>query len=142
MNFLRNFVSRDVWLKLFSLGLAVLTWKIVSLAIAKQVSPTVVLPLENRERIFPDIPVLVMSSAADPRIYQVNPSDVQVTVRGPSAVIDGLRNNDIRALVDLRGIESAQGLRKRIELLAPPGVTWSQPEPGEAQVTTMPAGAH
>ena len=56
MKFLRDLVSRDIWLKLFSLGLAVLTWKIVSLAIAKQVSPTAVLPIENQERTFQHIP--------------------------------------------------------------------------------------
>lgn len=142
MNFLRNLVSRDVWLKLFSLGLAVLTWKIVSLAIAKQVSPTAVLPIENQERTFQHIPVLVMSTAADPRIFRVDPSSIEVTVRGQSAVVTGLRDLDIRAMVDLRDIESAQNLRKRIELLTPPGITSTRPQPEEVQVSTVPAPGH
>lgn len=142
MNFLRNLFLRDVWLKLFSLGLAILTWKIVSLAIAKQVSPSAVLPIENQERTFPNVPVLVMSTAADPRIFRVDPSTVQVDVRGQAAVVGGLRDADIRAMVDLRDIESAQNLRKKIELLTPPGVNWSHSQPDEVQITTLPTPTH
>ena len=83
-----------------------------------------------------------MSSAADPRIFRVNPSAVTVTVRGEAVVVEALKDIDIRAVVDLRDIESAHDLRKKIELLTPGGVAWSRPDPDEVQITTLPANVH
>ena len=39
IDFLRNLVVKDFWLKLFSLALAVLVWKFVNEAVKKQVPP-------------------------------------------------------------------------------------------------------
>jgi YbbR-like protein len=135
MNFLRDLFGRDIWLKLFSLALAVLTWKIVHLAIAHQVSPAAVLPIASPERVFANIPVLVISTAADARTFKVRPDLVEVTVRGEAPVVEKMQASDIRALVDLRDIESAQNLKKHIDILTPGGINWSQALPGEVQVT-------
>ena len=137
MNFLRNLFLRDFWLKLFSLALAVSLWKIVSLAIEKEVSPTTVLPIQSAERVIPNVAVLVISPAADPRNYKVNPSQVQVTVRGETQLVNNLKPGDVRAVVDLTGIESAVNLQKNIEILTPGGIQ-SRAQPDQVQVTIPP----
>ncbi len=135
--FLRDLIFRDFWLKLFSLALAVLIWVTVSFAQSGEGRNF----FANRavpEQTYYNIPVLVMSSAADVRSFRVNPSEVEVTVRGETKLLHGLQAKDIRALVDLTDIESARGLHKRIEVTTPPGVTFVQAVPDEVEVIVPP----
>jgi hypothetical protein len=48
---------------------------------------------------------------------------VQVTVQGDSRVLATVRTRDIRVLVDLTGIDPFGGMRRKIEVSTPPGVT-------------------
>ena len=116
---LRNLFLKDLTLKLFSLAMAVLIYYTTSsfVDIKNEMGMAVTL------RTFRDLPVLIVSSAADVRRFKVLPDTVDVTIQGDTKVLAGLQNNDIRPLVDLTGIESATDLRKRIEVSTPPGVT-------------------
>jgi len=134
INFLRNLFFRDFLLKLFSLVLALLIWTIVSLAIRREVSPTAGVAAIPVDRTFSGIPILVVSAAADVRNFKVNPSQVEVTVRGEGELVKDLRANEIQALVDLTGVESARGFHKRIEISTPPGITHVQVVPEEVDV--------
>ena len=135
INFLRHLIVDDFGLKLFSLALALLFWLTVSFAIQQRNgSPPEALILASEGRTFFDLPVVVMSSASDVRNFKVSPNQVEVTVRGESRVLQNLQSKDIRAIVDLSGIEAAQNLRKRIEVSTPPGVTHVRIFPEEVQV--------
>ncbi|HXP59381.1 MAG TPA: CdaR family protein [Dongiaceae bacterium] len=116
---LRNLFLKDLTLKLFSLAMAILIYYTTSsfVDIKNEMGMAVTL------RTFRDLPVLIVSSAADVRRFKVIPDTVDVTIQGDTKVLAGLRNNDIRPLVDLTAIESATDLRKRIEVSTPPGVT-------------------
>lgn len=138
--FLRDLISKDFWLKLFSLALAVLIWFTISFAIQQQVSPATPLGLNVKERTFYNLPVVVMSSAEDVRSFKVSPNEVEVTVQGDARVLQRLQSNQIRAIVDLTGIESARDLRKRIEVSTPPGVTHVRVNPPEVQAVTPSKG--
>lgn len=142
IHFLRNLIMRDLWLKLFSLGLAILTWFIVSAAVyEKPASAAAALAanLRSEEQTYVNIEVQVLSTAADVRSFKVDPSVVAVTVRGETNVLDSLLARDIHALVDLTGIEAApRGLRKRIEVTTPAGVTLVRVVPSEVDVIVPP----
>jgi YbbR domain-containing protein len=139
INLLRNLLLRDFWLKLFSLALAVLIWLTVSFAIRKEVSPvTVLAATHTEERTYYNIPVKVMSSASDVRTFKVNPTEVRITVRGEPRLLEGLQPDDIRAVVDLTGIESARALSKRIEVTTPAGITFVQVFPDQVEVIVQP----
>jgi len=122
IRFLRTVFFDDIALKLFSLGLAVLTWVTVWLAIQKEVSPTTALSA-LKEKTFVNLPVSVLSSAGDVHSFRVDPKEVQVTVQGDSRVLATVRTRDIRVLVDLTGIDPFGGMRRKIEVSTPPGVT-------------------
>jgi YbbR domain-containing protein len=77
---------------------------------------------------------VILSSAQDVRSFRVNPSEVTVTVRGDSEALKLLQNRDIRVLVDLTGIGSAQSLRKRIEVSTPAGITHVRVSPEDVEV--------
>jgi YbbR domain-containing protein len=75
-----------------------------------------------------------MSSAQDVRNFKVNPNTVEVTVQGDARRLKELSSKDIRVIVDLTGIEGTGGLRKRIEVSTPSGVTHKRVEPEEVEV--------
>ena len=57
-----------------------------------------------------------------------------MTVRGEAKLLQDLQARDIRALVDLTGIESARNLHKQIEITTPRGITLVQVVPEEVDV--------
>jgi YbbR domain-containing protein len=140
IDFLRTLLLQDFWLKLFSLVLAILIWLTVSFAIHKEVSPTTALTSANsEERTYYNIPVYLMSTAADVRDFKVSPSVVAVKVRGETRRLKDLQAREIRALIDLTGIESApRGLTKRIEVTTPAGITFVHVIPVEVEVIVPP----
>ena len=135
ITFLRDLIFSDFWLKLFSFGLAVLIWFTINMAVQKEVSPAAPLTLAPTEqRVIPNLPVIIMSSAEDVRSFRVNPKEVEVTVQGDLKILNQLQNKDIRVLVDLSGIGAAHDLRKRIEVSTPAGVTHVRVVPEDVQV--------
>jgi YbbR domain-containing protein len=138
INALRNLFFHDFWLKLFSLVLALAIWGVVSLAIQREVPPTDNPIAILEEHTFTGVPVLVVSTAQDVRSFKVEPAEVEVTVRGDSKLLQSLKSSEIRALVDLTGIESAHSLRKRIEVSTPTGVSHARVFPEEVNVIVPP----
>ena len=118
---LRNLVLKDLGLKLFSLAMAILMYCTISLRRHQERGPFPCPPWRMAIDVhtFYNLPVLIVSSAADVRRFKVVPETVAVTVQGDPKILAGLESNEIRALVDLTGIESATGMRKRIEVLHP-----------------------
>jgi len=122
--FLRNLFLEDVWLKLFSLALAVLTWLTVTAAIQKEVSPIGGSAAHLREITSTvSVPVTVLSGASDVHAFKVDPKEVQLTVRGDAQILGNLTAKDIRAIVDLTGVEPARDRRVPIEVSVPAGVS-------------------
>ncbi len=136
---LRDIVTRDFGWKLLSLALAAGIWVTVKTVSSETATTASVNPLAAwKTRPFTNLPVIVMSAAADPREFKVKPDTVDVTVRGSPDVIDGLAEKEIHVTVDLTGIESAQDLSKRIDVSAPPGVTLVRVVPPQVDVVVPP----
>jgi YbbR domain-containing protein len=128
--FLRNLVFEDLWLKLFSLVLAILIWLTVTFASKKEIG--------TENRVFSNLPVAVLASAEDVHNFKVSPHDVEITVRGDPTTLQSLQSKDIRALVDLTGVTVARDLRKRIQVSVPAGVICMRVVPEEVQVIFPP----
>ncbi|HPC59773.1 MAG TPA: CdaR family protein [Verrucomicrobiota bacterium] len=129
---LRRLFVHDFWLKLFSLALATLIY--LTIYYARDLAPSSPVPLVLESRTFTAIPVLVVSSAGDARNYKVIPKEAEVTVQGDARALQTLIARDIRLLVDMTGIEAAHGLRKRIEISTPPGISVTRIIPEEVQI--------
>jgi YbbR domain-containing protein len=140
IRFLEDLVFKDLWLKLLSFGLAVVTWfTVASMATQKEISPAAVFGVpRSEERVFSNLPVVILSSAEDVRLFSVNPKTVELTVQGDVKILKSLQSKDIRVLVDLTGIGAAHELRKRIEVSTPAGVTHMRVSPEEVQVIFPP----
>jgi hypothetical protein len=132
--FARNLVVKDFWLKTFSLALAILIWLTVRFSISGEASTSPWLALLGHatdENII-SVPVHVPSGTS------VNPPEVQVTLRGDPKIIKNLRTLDVRAQVDLTGIESANGLLRPVEIVLPQGVSYTHIAPDEVEVRGSP----
>jgi YbbR domain-containing protein len=137
ISFLRDLVLHDFLLKAFSFALAVLIWFTV-MEIQKEASPLPHLTLNSDVKTFSNLPVVVMSAAQDVRSFKVNPSAVEVTVQGDAKLLKTLSSKDIRVIVDLTGVEGTGGLKKRVDVTIPSGVTHWRVEPDEVEVRFPP----
>lgn len=123
----RDLFIKDWSWKLFSLLLALGIWLTVH-RILQEASP----PVESTGRstlTYENLPVLIVSSAADVSHYRVAPTAVKVTVSGPSEVMDKLQATQVRAVVDLTDITSAGDWQRQVNIFAPPNVTLIRIEP-------------
>lgn len=134
IQFIRDLLFKDGWLKLFSFGLAVLTWTTVSYAIQRKRTPIGNLSLVADQMVFSRVPIKVISSAQDARAFQVIPQEVEITLQGDPAALRQLQTTDIRAIVDLTGVNDATDLWKRIEVATPAGVTYVRAHPQDAHI--------
>ena len=124
---MRDWITKDFAWKLFSLFLAVAIWLTVHKIYEepKTSSSTA----GGSTVAFDNLPVLIVSTAADVHDFRVEPITVKVTVKGSTEVMTRLQANDLRAVVDLTDIESARDLHRLVEISAPPGVTLVSVEP-------------
>ena len=90
IKFLRQLVFEDFWLKLLSLGLAVLIWVTVSFASQKETG--------TARHVFHALPVAVLSATDDMRAFKVVPSTVEVTVQGDVGTVQSLRSRTCTCL--------------------------------------------
>lgn len=136
--FLRSLILHDFWLKLLSAVLAILIW--VTITFAQTGGGRSLLFNRNAdEHTYYNIPVQVRVSAAEIRSFRVDPTDVAVKLRGDPDKLRNLRYDEIEAVVDLTGIESARGLRKRIKVTTPSvDIVVVQVVPDEVEVIVPP----
>jgi hypothetical protein len=148
---IRRFIEHNYWLKLFSLMLATLIWFIVwTLAVqtGKRGDEIKVLPQSGPAFLqsgvivtgeFSRLPVFVLSSAAEPRSFRVEPADVKVVVSGEKDLVASLSKNDIQAVVDLTERQSTNAFAGTVRVNTPPGVKLVKVEPPAVRVDRVPA---
>lgn len=136
--FVRNLVVKDFWLKLFALALAILIWFTIDFSITKEVSPWAELIGRTADETVMTVPVVV--PATDSRNVSVTPQQVEVTLRGDPKLLGQLklRPGDVRAQVNLSGIQSANGLLCSVEMILPQGVSYTHIKPDQVEVGVSP----
>ena len=134
---LRDWFIKDLGWKLFSIVLAVAIWLTVN-KILGETGSSAEPAIGDKQTTYDDMPVLVVSAASDVRDFHVKPDAVTVTVSGAPNVMAVLQANQIRAVVDLTGIESARKLRRRVDISLPPGVRLVSFNPSTVEVLVPP----
>jgi YbbR domain-containing protein len=130
---MRDLLFKDFWWKLFSLLLAAFIWYTVH-KIIEEPKAAAISPNYNQET-YGEIPVSLVSTAADLRWFGVNSNTVSVTVSGPPEVMNVLQANQIHALVNLSGLDAkTKDLNRRVEVSVPWGVMVVNVEPPKLKV--------
>ena len=129
--FARNLIAKDFWLKLFSLALAILIWLTVWFSTHGEnaTSPWLALIGRPPDESVLTIPVRVPAGTSDP-------SEVKITLRGDPRILKSLGPQNVRAEVDLTGVQSANGLLCPVEIIVPKGISYSRVEPDQVAVSS------
>jgi len=123
----------DWLLKFFSISLAILTWLAVSIPLRQKPVEVPGKP-DLSERYLSDLPVTIVSSDSDVRGFRVRPSEVSLTVRGASNVLENLKRENVRVQVDLTSSDPMPGMRRRLDVITPPGVAPMIVDPEQVEV--------
>ena len=131
---MRDWLTKDLGWKIFSLFLAGAIWVIVHKNQEEPATPTA----EGIENIYGNLPVHLLSAVADMHDYRIDPETVTVTVSGPPAAMAVLQADQIHAVVDLTGIEAAKGVNLRVDVSTPPNVTVKKVDPSTVVMISPP----
>jgi YbbR domain-containing protein len=121
---MRDWFIKDFGWKIFSVVLAVVIWLTVNKILGEGAGNS--------------LPVLIVSSAADVRDFRIAPTTVTVEISGSADDMAKLQASEIRAVVDLTGIESAKDLHCRVDVSTPPGITLIRVDPPRVGVIVPP----
>jgi hypothetical protein len=133
----REWITKDLTWKLFSLILAVGLW--ITIHNLRETPEAAVTPFATVSTVaFTNLPVFAVSTSADVHSAQIVPNVVGVKVSGPSDVIAVLQANKLHATVNLTGIDSVRGLHLNVDVSAPPGVALDTIDPPKVSVTISP----
>ena len=136
---MRDWVTEDLGWKLFSLFLAVAIWLTVHKIYEE---PGTASGLAGGNTVtFGNLPVGVVSAAADVRNFRVAPLAVKVTVSGSAEALAKLQADQVHAVVNLTDIGPERDLRLPVEVSAPPGVTLVSVDPPKVGVIVPPPSA-
>jgi len=133
---MRDWITKDLSWKIFSLLLAVAVWLTVHRIYEEQ--GVAAASIVGDKVTYDNLPVLVVSTAADVHDFRIVPGVVSVTVSGSPDVMAVLQANQIRATVDLTDIQSAKDLRRSVDVSTPPGVTLVSVVPQKVGVIVPP----
>jgi YbbR domain-containing protein len=133
----RGWLVEDFGWKIFSLVLAVAIWLTVHKILLESALPAV--NPGGSTLTCGNLPVLIVATAADVHLYRVAPESVKVTVTGSPEAIAVLQANQIRATVDMTGIDSAKDLKRSVDVSVPSGITVLNVEPARVGIIVPPA---
>lgn len=133
----RDWLTKDLTWKLFSLILAVGLW--ITIHNLRETPEAAVTPFATVTTVtFTNVPVLAVSTSADVHSARMVPNTITVKVSGPSDVMAVLQVNKLHATVNLTGIDSVRGLSLNVEVSAPLGVALDNIDPPRVSVTISP----
>ena len=118
---MREWVTKDLGWKLFSLFLAVSIWLTVHKIYEEPKAASG--PAAGNTVTFGNLPVRVVSAVADVRNFRVAPLTVKVTVSGSAEDMARLQADQVHAVVNLTDIGPERDLHLPVDVSAPPGVT-------------------
>jgi hypothetical protein len=134
--FVRDLVVKDFWLKLFALALAVLIWLTVKFTIGREGTLASALLGRPTDELLVTVPV--QASSVDPLAIKIDPPQIDVTLHADPQTLRAIRPDSIRVQVDLAGIQSANGLRRRVDVIVPANVSYTHLSQDEVEVSVSP----
>ena len=119
----RVHILHNLWLKLFSVILAVLIWMTIRLAIQKEIRNLPANSPDAITNVFPGIPVSLLTSPSERRVFSCQPPVVSVMVAADAKLMRHLRPQDLEVFVRLTDMRQASQFQKKLQYNFPPAVT-------------------
>jgi len=129
----RNFLQNNLWLKLFSLFLALLIWFSVRFYTKYDIQAARI-PLSRIPTSFFEVPIQVMKSTENTQQCKTEPAQVDVTVTGERSLLKNLSAKDIIPFVRISDEQRAGVSSNQVQVYTPPGVSLVQVIPAQVRV--------
>ena len=131
---LQDLILRNFWLKFFSVALATVIWLSIHYGIQNE------LPM-NRLNInhllaqeYIRVPVTVVTSPGDSRIFRITPNEVVVIVTGEENALRSAANKNFKVSLDLTDFHSKVATPLVLQSQAPADVTVEEISPSTVTV--------
>jgi len=133
----RRLILHNLWMKIFSVLLAMLIWFVINANISTNPLPANAFARIGTPRDFPEQPVWLLSVPDDGRSFRVDPETVTVRVSGPVGIVDQLTPNDVRVFAR---VPPTMTTNEAVPLKAhaPPGITIVEVTPAAAVIHVRP----
>ena len=132
---MRDLILHNFWWKVFSLLLATLIWYVINFNLETQSTASPLLISTRADNRDFQLPVTVITSAANRRALTIHPTEVRVKVRGDRLTLDRLSRDDIQVYVKLIDDPNPEG-SFRLDVRVPPNVVVQQTSPAHVYVTS------
>ena len=131
----RYFLNNPGW-KLLSFALATAIWLTIHFTI--QGNPKLPRnPVITVNTLTLQLPITVMTAARDARTFKVTPSTVSVTIAGDVFTLEKVKEADIQVFIDLVAVAEARGVRRKVQVHVPAGVTLVRLVPSDVAVEPL-----
>ena len=134
---LRDYILKNFWLKVFSVGLAAFIWVVIesSLRVEKLDMKMPFLPFRSQETHDYRLPVAVLASPTNQLTLKIVPSEVTVSVRGDWPTLAKLDPDEIEVFVNVGEAPNLDGPFV-VKVNAPRDVSIQQIIPAQVYVLT------
>jgi hypothetical protein len=131
---LQNLILRNFWLKFFSFALATVIWLSIHYGIQDE-SPMSQLSINHLlAQEYIRVPVTVVTSPGDPRVFRITPNEVVVIAVGEETALRRAANKKITVSLDLTDFHSTEATPVELHSQAPSDVTVEEISPSTVTV--------
>lgn len=132
----RELIFDNLWLKIFSVLLAMLIWFAADTQLAEKPTMSAAFPGNAAQASFVDRPVLVLTLPTDRRLFRVDPPTVSVTVSGSAPLVQELTESKVGVFVQAPAT-NVMSEPMTVQVNVPRGLTVVQTRPEAAVVTAI-----
>jgi YbbR domain-containing protein len=129
----RDFLQNNLWLKLFSLFLALLIWFSVPFYTKYDIQAARN-PLNRLSTSFFEVPIQVIKSTENTQSCKTEPTHVDVTVTGERSLMKNLSAKDITPFVKISDDQTVGVSSSQVQVYTPPGISLVQVIPAQVRI--------
>jgi YbbR domain-containing protein len=133
----RDLIYHNLGWKIVSLVLATVVWLTFQSDAGKKFGFAQSLTLMAPSREFIRHQVNVITSNSDTRRFKIEPSAVDITVRGERTALQNLSPKEIQAVVDVTRLPDATESSAKVDVYVPSGLTVVQVLPSDVRVVPL-----
>src|SRR6476620_6698135 len=94
----------NFWMKIFSLGLAMMIWATVHIGITRDFAFTNPNPSQASRKLM-TLPISIITQPGDARVFKIKPTETKATIVGEEALVRRMTAKDIKIYVDLTEVK-------------------------------------